>query len=50
MILLIKIKIKCPPEQNLEIITFRYLKTLVFNNFFKKIITLFDVFIFEEYY
>ena len=35
-ILLVKIKIKCPTGQNLEIMTFRYLKTLVFDNFFKK--------------
>ena len=34
-ILLIKIKIKCPARQNLEIMIFRYLKTLVFDNFFK---------------
>ena len=45
-ILFIKIKIKCPAGQNLEIMTFRYLKTLAFDKFFKKIITLFDVFIF----
>ena len=35
-ILLIKIKIKCQAGKNLEIITFRYLKTLVFSKFFKK--------------
>ena len=50
-ILLIKTKIKCPGGQNLEIMTFRYLNTLVFDNFFKKnIYATFDVFIFEEYY
>ena len=37
-------------RQNLEIVTFRYLKTLVFDKFFSKITTIFDVFIFEEYY
>ena len=39
-ILLMKIKIKCPTGKHLEIMTFRYLKNT----------TLFDVFIFEEYY
>ena len=48
--LFIKIKIKCPAGQNLEIMTFSYLKTLDFDKFFEKIATLFDVFIFEEYY
>ena len=33
-ILLIKIKIRFPAGQNLEIMTFRYLKTLVFDKFF----------------
>ena len=47
-ILLIKIKIKWPAGQNLEIMTFRYLKTLIFDKVFKKI-TLFDVFLFEQY-
>ena len=32
--LLMKIKIKCPTGQNLDIMTFRYLKTLVFDMFF----------------
>ena len=36
-ILLITIKIKYHAWQNLEIMTFRYLKTLVFDNFFKKV-------------
>ena len=36
-ILLIKIEIKCPAGQNLEIMTFRYLGTLVLDNFFKKL-------------
>ena len=36
-ILLTKIKIKCPAGQNLEITIFRYLKTLVFEKFFKKL-------------
>ena len=36
-IFLIKIKIKCPAGQNLEIMTFRYLKTLVFDSFYKKL-------------
>ena len=35
--LFIKIKIKCPAGQNLEILTFRYLKTLVFDKFLKKL-------------
>ena len=35
-ILLIKTKIKCPGGQNLEIMTFRYLNTLVFDNLKKK--------------
>ena len=35
--LLIKIKIKCLAGQNLEITTFRYVKTLVFDEVFKKI-------------
>ena len=39
-----------PAGQNLEIMTFRYLKTLVFDNFFFKITILFDVFIFEDYF
>ena len=34
-ILFIKIKIKYPIGQNLEIMTFRYLKTLVFDKFLK---------------
>ena len=37
-ILYLKIKIKCPAGQNLEIMTFRCLKTLVFDNFFKKLL------------
>ena len=36
-ILIIKIKIKCPAGQNLEIMTFRYLETLVFDKVFKKL-------------
>ena len=32
-----KIKIKCPAGKNLEIMIFRYLKTLVFDKFFKKL-------------
>ena len=36
-ILLIKIKIKCPAGQNLEIMPFRYLKTIAFDNVFKKL-------------
>ena len=36
-ILLMKIITKCPAGQNLEIMTFRYLKTLVFDKFFKKL-------------
>ena len=32
--LLMKIKIKCPTGQNLDIMTFKYLKTLVFDIFF----------------
>ena len=36
-ILLMKIKIKCPTGKNLEIMTFRYLKNLVFDKFFKEI-------------
>ena len=32
-----KNKIKCPAEQNLEIISFRYLKTLVFDKFLEKL-------------
>ena len=36
-ILVIKIKIKCPVGQKLEIITFWYLKTLVFHKDFKKL-------------
>ena len=36
--LFIKIKIKCPPEgPNLEIMTFRYHKTSVFDKFFKNL-------------
>ena len=36
-ILLRKIKIKCPTGQNLESMTFRYLKTLVVDKFFEKL-------------
>ena len=36
-ILFIKIKIECPAGQNLEIMTFRYLKTLVFDKLFQKL-------------
>ena len=36
-ILLMKTKTKCPAGQNLEIMTVRYLKTLVFDKFFKKL-------------
>ena len=39
-----------PRRTKLEIMTFSYLKTLDFDKFFEKIATLFDVFIFEEYY
>ena len=50
-ILFIRIKIKCPTGQNLEIMTLTYLKTLVFDKFFKKLQHYFiNVFIFEEYY
>ena len=35
--LFIKIKSKCPAGENLEIITFRYHKTLVFGDFLKKL-------------
>ena len=46
---LIKIKIKCPAGQNLEIMTFKYFKTFFLKKFFLKITTLF-VSIFQEYY
>ena len=36
-ILFIKIKIECPAGQDLEIMTFRYLKTLVFDKLFQKL-------------
>ena len=36
-ILFMKIKIKCPSGQNLGIMTFRYLKTSVFDKFLKKL-------------
>ena len=36
-ILFMKIKMKYPTGQNLEIMTFRYLKTLLFDKFFKKL-------------
>ena len=49
-VLLIKMKIKCLAGQNLEIMTFGYRKTLVFDKFFFKNTTLFDVFIFEVYF
>ena len=35
--LFIKIKIKCNKGQNLEIMTFRYIKTLVFDKCFKEL-------------
>ena len=35
-ILFIKIKIKCSTGQNVEIMAFRYLKTLAFDKFFTK--------------
>ena len=35
--LFVKIKIKYPAGQNLEIMTFRYLKTLVFDKCFTKL-------------
>ena len=39
-----------PHRLNLEIMTFRYLKTLVLNNFFEKLQHYLMFFIFEEYY
>ena len=36
-ILFINIKNKCCAGQNFEVMTFRYLKTLVFDRFFKKL-------------
>ena len=49
-ILLLKITIKCPAGQNLEIMIFRYLKTLVYDKFFKNLKHYLMFLISEEYY